>query len=146
MRTFSYIILILLSWISSGYVFSPLTIPLYGFVENWLMRYPILFLTSIPSEIIKVLIFYRVICWFKNKSLAAPDGYLDWVSALGTLVSIFILLVLSVYAYLIAVKANGMSGVPLGFAFMISGIISIILVLVVELRSFYALIPTNHET
>jgi len=143
MRTLSYLILLPLAWFTSDYAFSWLAYPLSSLVSYGQLTYLIIFFSTFITQTIKALIVFRVIFWIKNRSIAAPEQYSDWAFLLGAIISIFILLTIGGYTYLINSKTHGVSGIPLAIALGISGLLSMIPIFIVELRSLYSLIPTT---
>lgn len=146
MRTISYVILLPFAWFGSyvafGWIGSMLFRPMVGMAPEFFLAAPISFLISIPGDVVKLLILYRVFCWIKNRSIYPPKEYTAGFVVVGVIVSVFMVMVISGYGYLIHSKAlAGLSGIPLGLSLGISGLLSVIPVLVVEFRNFYAAIP-----
>lgn len=145
MRKISYVILLPLAWIGSSFAFNWLStillMPIIGFAPNMIFATPISILIGIPGEVVKLLVLYRVFCWIKNRSIFIPDTYSGGYVVIGVITSVFMMIVLGGYGYLIFSKASGISGIPLGFSIGISGLLSTIPVLIAEFRNFYAWLP-----
>ena len=82
----------------------------------------------------------RAFIWFKLKRIAAPESFRGLPYGIVCVAAAFVALVVIGYAILaIAFSGSGLSGVPLGMALMLCGVVLAVSMPFVEIRDWLAL-------
>lgn len=128
MKKTIYILLMLIAFFGGGK---------FGtFIMNFLSANVYLMMAlSLPFSALNIMILYRLFLFLKSKSIVIPNEFSGFTAAIGYLALGLSALVVLGYLMIVILKTGpGISGIPLGFAFAITALMSAVCVFVSELR------------
>ncbi len=141
MRKIIYLTCLLLAFFFGGSLISTVLAPLFMAAAKIPGAIHIVSVfVKLIATLIPLLVLYRVLVFIKSKSLLIPSNFNGGLLIMGYVALAPALITIAGYIYLFANKA-GVSGIPLAFAGMLTGILSAVPILCCELKDFYSNIP-----
>ncbi len=139
MKKIIYIICLLAAFSFGSILPSTLLTPIFMLTANIPgASHVVMIIVKLLSPLLPMLVLFRVFIFIKTRSLAIPDNFTGGAFVFGCIAVAPAVITIAGYIYFINAAV---SGVPLGMAAALTGILSAIIVLYCEFKAFYASIP-----